>query len=99
MCARAQSRGWRGWSGRGGPTGGSESGAKAEVHRRVAGLAAAGMAGRMSSSERPEVLAMSDRVRVMREGQIVKELSRSEATPERVIAAATGQGLTAREGS
>src|SRR5205814_3888541 len=73
------------------PTRGIDIGAKAEVHRLIAELAAAGMAVLMISSELPEVLAMSDRILVMREGRIVKELRRDEATPERVIAAATGQ--------
>jgi rhamnose transport system ATP-binding protein len=44
----------------------------------------------MISSELPEVLGMADRVLVMREGHIVRELSRSEANSENVIAAATG---------
>ena len=73
------------------PTRGIDIGAKAEVHRLVAELAAAGVAVLMISSELPEVLAMSDRVLVMREGRLVEELSSHEASPERVIAAATGQ--------
>jgi rhamnose transport system ATP-binding protein len=73
------------------PTRGIDIGAKAEVHRLIAELAAAGMAVLMISSELPEVLAMSDRILVMREGKLVRELTRAEATPERVIAAATGQ--------
>jgi ABC-type sugar transport system ATPase subunit len=39
----------------------------------------------------PEVLAMSDRVLVMREGRLTAEFRKSEATAERVIAAATGE--------
>ena len=75
------------------PTRGIDIGAKAEVHRLIAELAAAGMAVLMISSDLPEVLAMSDRILVMREGRIVAEFSRQEATAERVIAAATGQVL------
>ena len=75
------------------PTRGIDIGAKAEVHRLIAELAAAGMAVLMISSDLPEVLAMSDRILVMREGRIVAEFSRQEATVERVIAAATGQVL------
>ncbi len=41
----------------------------------------------MISSELPEILGMSDRVLVMREGQIVAEFSRSEATQEKVATA------------
>ena len=75
------------------PTRGIDIGAKAEVHRLIAELAAAGMAVLMISSDLPEVLAMSDHILVMREGRIVAEFSRLEATAERVIAAATGQVL------
>jgi rhamnose transport system ATP-binding protein len=50
----------------------------------------------MISSELPEVLGMSDRVLVMREGRLVAEFSRSEATPEAVGAAMMGsQGADA----
>lgn len=75
------------------PTRGIDIGAKAEVHRLIAELAAAGMAVLMISSDLPEVLAMSDRILVMRERRIVAEFSRQEDTAERVIAAATGQVL------
>jgi len=49
----------------------------------------------MVSSELPEVLGMADRVLVMREGHLVAELSRDEATQETVMLAATGQGAIA----
>jgi rhamnose transport system ATP-binding protein len=50
----------------------------------------------MISSELPEILGMSHRVLVMREGRIVADLPRAEATEERIMAAATGQAtLTA----
>lgn len=42
------------------------------------------------SSELPEVLGLSDRVLVLHEGRLTGEFTRSEATPERVMAAATG---------
>ena len=48
--------------------------------------------GLMISSELPEVLGMADRVLVMREGRLVAELARAEATEETVMAAATGRG-------
>jgi rhamnose transport system ATP-binding protein len=73
------------------PTRGIDVGAKAEVHRLISDLAAAGKAVLMISSELPEVLAMSDRVLVMREGKLAAELRKGEATAERVIAAATGE--------
>ncbi len=72
------------------PTRGIDIGAKAEVHRLMAELAAQGLAVLMISSDLPEVLAMSDRILVMRAGKIVAEFSRQEATAEKVIAAATG---------
>ena len=73
------------------PTRGIDVGAKAEVHRLINGLAAQGIAILMISSELPEVLAMSDRVLVMREGRLVAELARSQLSAEAVMAAATGQ--------
>jgi rhamnose transport system ATP-binding protein len=48
----------------------------------------------MVSSELPEVLGMADRVLVMREGRLVAEFDRSEATEESVMFAATGQEAT-----
>lgn len=72
------------------PTRGIDVGTKSEVHRLLSQKAKEGMAILMISSELPEVLGMADRVLVMREGHIVREFSRSEATSEAVIAAATG---------
>ncbi|TDD23926.1 sugar ABC transporter ATP-binding protein [Kribbella turkmenica] len=73
------------------PTRGIDVGTKAEVHRLMSRLAAEGVAVLMVSSELPEVLGMADRVLVMREGRLVAELDRSEATEESVMFAATGQ--------
>ncbi|HEY7088488.1 MAG TPA: ATP-binding cassette domain-containing protein, partial [Tepidisphaeraceae bacterium] len=72
------------------PTRGIDIGAKAEVHQLLAELARQGKAIVMISSDLPEVLAMSDRVLVMRQGRIAAEFARGEATQERVMAAATG---------
>ena len=44
----------------------------------------------MVSSELPEVLGLSDRVLVLHEGKLTGEFSKTEATPEKVMAAATG---------
>jgi rhamnose transport system ATP-binding protein len=71
------------------PTRGIDVGTKAEVHRLLSTLAAEGLAVLMISSELPEVLGMVDRVLVVREGRIVAELGRAEATPEAVMRAAT----------
>ena len=72
------------------PTRGIDVGTKAEVHRLIGEAVAKGLAVLMVSSELPEVLALADRVYVMREGRLVAELSRAEATQETVIVAATG---------
>lgn len=69
------------------PTRGIDVGAKAEIHRLMSELAGQGLAILMISSELPEVLGMSDRVLVMREGRLVAEFSREQATPEAVGAA------------
>jgi len=71
------------------PTRGIDIGTKAEVHRLLSDLAGRGIAIIMISSELPEVLGMADRVIVVREGRIVAQLDRDEATPETVMRAAT----------
>jgi len=73
------------------PTRGVDIGAKVEVHRIVSELAASGLAIVMISSDLPEVLAMSDRILVLHEGRVAAEISRADATEERVMFAATGQ--------
>jgi rhamnose transport system ATP-binding protein len=72
------------------PTRGIDVGAKAEVHHIVDELARSGMAIVLISSELPEVLGMSDRVLVMREGRAVGVFGRDEATEERIVTAAMG---------
>jgi rhamnose transport system ATP-binding protein len=71
------------------PTRGIDVATKADVHRLINQAASEGKAVLMISSELPEVLGMADRIIVMREGRQVAELSRKEATQEKVIAAAT----------
>jgi rhamnose transport system ATP-binding protein len=73
------------------PTRGIDVGAKAEVHHMINELASQGLGVIMISSDLPEVLAMSDRVLVMREGRQMAIFDHSEATEERVMAAAMGQ--------
>ncbi|MBO0804536.1 MAG: sugar ABC transporter ATP-binding protein [Nocardiopsaceae bacterium] len=72
------------------PTRGIDVGTKAEVHRLLADLAREGVAVLMISSELPEVLGVSDRILVMREGRLVAELARERATEEAVMSAAMG---------
>ena len=74
------------------PTRGIDVGAKAEVHAMVRELAEEGMAILCISSDLPEVLAMSDRILVMREGRQMGILDRDEATQEAVMSLATGEG-------
>jgi D-xylose transport system ATP-binding protein len=72
------------------PTRGIDVGAKQEIYTLINGLAAKGLAIVLVSSELPEVLALSDRVLVLHEGRVTGEFTRSEATPEGVMACATG---------
>ncbi len=65
------------------PTRGIDVGAKAEIHRLMGELAGQGLAILMICSELPEVLGMSDRVLVMREGRIVAELPAPRRRPRR----------------
>jgi rhamnose transport system ATP-binding protein len=74
------------------PTRGIDVGAKAEVHAIIAELAAEGIAIILISSELPEVLALSDRVLVMREGRQMAILDRDAASEEAVMTIAMGQG-------
>ena len=77
------------------PTRGIDVGAKAEIHRLMSELAAEGVAILMISSELPEVLGMSDRVLVMREGRLAAEFDRPAATSEAVGAAMMGGASSA----
>ena len=67
------------------PTKGIDVGAKQEIYQMVCNLAKRGMAVILISSELPEVLGLSDRIVVMCQGHIAGELSREEATDEKVL--------------
>lgn len=71
------------------PTRGIDVGTKAAVHQLMSDLASQGVAILMISSELPEILGMSDRILVMREGRVSGELTRAEATQEKLMALAT----------
>ena len=73
------------------PTRGIDVRTKAEVHHIINDLAAQGLAIILISSDLPEVLAMSDRVLVMREGKQMGIFDRSQATQETIMTAAMGQ--------
>jgi putative multiple sugar transport system ATP-binding protein len=71
------------------PTRGIDVGAKYEIYTLMNKLVSEGMSILMISSELPEVLGMSDRVYVVASGKISGELTREEATQERVMELAT----------
>jgi rhamnose transport system ATP-binding protein len=77
------------------PTKGIDIGSKAAVHEFMSELAAQGLSVIMVSSEIPEILGMSDRVIVMREGRIAGEFLRAGLTAETLVRAAAGIGEAA----
>jgi D-xylose transport system ATP-binding protein len=72
------------------PTRGIDVGAKQEIYAQINALAKTGLAIVLVSSELPEVLGLSDRIIVLHEGKITGEFTRATATPENVMACATG---------
>jgi rhamnose transport system ATP-binding protein len=72
------------------PTQGVDVGAKSEIHKLIRQLAARGMAVLMISSELPEILGMSDRIAVMRNGTIVSTLHGNSSAEEVMNAALLG---------
>jgi ribose transport system ATP-binding protein len=77
------------------PTRGVDIGAKSEIYSLIDQLANEGVAILVVSSDLPEVIGISDRILVMREGSIVAEIDGPQATEENVIAAATGTSVAA----
>ena len=77
------------------PTRGVDVGAREEIYAIVGELVSGGAGVLLASSDLPEVLGLSDRVLVLCEGRLAGELSRSEATEERVMALAAGLGTEA----
>ena len=76
------------------PTRGVDVGTKAEIYTLMRELAAEGLAILVISSDLPEVLAISDRILVMRQGRLVGELAHAEATEERIMALAALEHAT-----
>ncbi len=72
------------------PTKGVDIGSKAAVHAFMSELVSSGLSVVMVSSELPEIIGMSDRAFVMREGRIVGEYSRDAFSAEEMVRAATG---------
>jgi len=81
------------------PTRGIDVGAKAEVHQIVNELSAQGLGIILISSDMPEILAMSDRILVMREGRQMGVFSSEEASQEIILSAAVGQSSNVSEGN
>ena len=75
------------------PTRGIDVGAKAEIYRLMRGLAGAGVAVLMISSDMEEVIGVSDRIAVMHEGRISGLLERAEFSEENVLRLAVGKPL------
>ena len=73
------------------PTRGIDVGAKQEIYQLINRLAEEGKGIVFISSEMPELLGMSDRIIVMHEGEITGELSREEASQERILHLASGE--------
>ena len=67
------------------PTRGIDIGAKSEIYKLMTQLATEGKALIVISSELPEILGLSDRILVIREGEIKAELSQAEATQELIM--------------
>jgi L-arabinose transport system ATP-binding protein len=67
------------------PTRGIDVGAKSEIYSIIYELAKSGVGVIVVSSELPEILGISDRIAVMRQGKIVAEFSRDQATAEKVL--------------
>jgi rhamnose transport system ATP-binding protein len=75
------------------PTKGIDIGSKAAVHRFISELVTRGLSVILVSSELPEVLGLADRIVVMHHGRVKRVFARAEATPEIVVAAASGLEL------
>jgi len=81
------------------PTRGIDVATKAEVHHLLLQLARDGVGVLMISSELPEVLRVSDRILVMREGRLTAEFAHADASEEEILSAATGQAGPGTPGS
>ncbi len=77
------------------PTRGIDVGAKVEIYKLMNELVRQGVCILMISSELPEILGMCDRILVMHEGRLRGELSRADATQEKIMHLATGASLSA----
>ena len=72
------------------PDAGVDVATKVEIYQLITDLAADGIGILLISSELPEILGLSDRALVMREGRLVGEFTRAEASEEKLLASAAG---------
>jgi rhamnose transport system ATP-binding protein len=79
------------------PTKGIDIGSKAAVHRFIGELVSKGLSVILVSSELPEVMGLADRIVVMHQGRIENIYNRADATPENIVAAASGCALPVEE--
>jgi ribose transport system ATP-binding protein len=77
------------------PTRGIDIAAKREIYQWVEQWTAEGIAILLITSEMPELLTLSDRIVVFHRGRVTAEFSRSQASPESILAAAMGQSACA----
>jgi rhamnose transport system ATP-binding protein len=80
------------------PTKGVDVGAKSAIYEIISNLACQGYGIIMVSSEMPEIISMSDRIIVMREGRITREINGKEATQEAILEAAMTNKETRQSG-
>ena len=74
------------------PTRGVDVGAKVVIHKAIAELADAGASVLLISSDLPELVGLSDRVAIMRQGHLVGEIPPERCTESAVLLAANGEG-------
>jgi len=74
------------------PTRGVDIGAKMTIHQSIERLAKEGVTIMLISSDLPELVALSNRVLIMRQGHFIREMQKSECTEESVLLAANGEG-------
>jgi ABC-type sugar transport system ATPase subunit len=75
------------------PTRGVDIGAKSIIHESIERLAKAGHTIILISSDLPELVALSSRILIMRQGRFIKEMQKEDSTEERVLLAANGEDV------
>ena len=73
------------------PTRGVDIGAKSIIHKSIERLAQAGHTILLISSDLPELVALSNRILIMRQGRLIREMTKEQSTEEKVLLAANGE--------